>query len=105
MAFTNAMVWVSSDSLEAWASAVWWAIGGFVLITLCLVIGLVWGVIIWTFAKEPKEQQNEWRSIGILFILIIWMIIYWLQQTSDIEKIIENPQNNSWNIQEEIIPE
>lgn len=102
ISLTNTMVESSWSSLEAWATAVWGAIWGFMVIWLCLIIWLVWGLIIWTFAKKPKEEQNTWRSIWILFLVILWLSIYYLSQTSEIEKSINwdnsKIENNPSNI-------
>lgn len=102
ISLTNTMVESSWNSLEAWATAVWWAIWWFMVIWLCLIIWLVWGLIIWTFAQKPKEEQNTWRSIWILFLVILWLSIYYLNQTSEIEKTINwnttEIQGNSSNI-------
>ncbi len=102
ISLTNTMVESSWSSLEAWATAVWWAIWGFIVIGLCLIIWLVWGLIIWTFAKKPKKEQNTWRSIWILFLIILWLSFYYLSQTSEVEKVINwdnmGTQKNTSNI-------
>lgn len=103
ISLTNTMVESSWDSLEAWATAVWGAIWWAMVIFLCLIIWLVWGLIIWTFAKKPIEVQNTWRSIWILFLIILWLSVYYLNQTSEIEKTINAKSNLEQENSSEII--
>lgn len=88
IAFTSTMVSSSEDSLTAWASAIWGAIWWFMIIFLCLIIWIVWGLIIWTFAKKPKSEQNTWKSMWILFLVVIILSIYYLNQPSELEKTL-----------------
>ncbi|MDQ7023835.1 MAG: hypothetical protein Q9M97_10225 [Candidatus Gracilibacteria bacterium] len=83
------MVTSAGDDLSAGASAVGGAIGGFMIIVICLVIGLVGGLIIGAFAKKPEKEQNSGKSIGILFLVILGLSIFYLNQISEIEKVIK----------------
>lgn len=104
--FTGKMVSSSSNSLDAWAVAVWWAIWWFMVIFLSLVIWLVWGFIIWMFAKKPKEEIKS-RSIWILFLAIIILIFYYASSNNSLE--ISNNKNSSqiqsvnqtWNLEKQ----
>ena len=80
ISLTNTMVESSWSGLEAGATAVWGAIWGFMVIILCLIIWLVWGLIIWAFAKKPEKEQNNWKSIWILFLIILWLSIFYLNR-------------------------
>jgi hypothetical protein len=93
ISLTFTMVSSTTDDLSAWATAVWGTLWSFVVVFICLVIWLVWWLIIWTFAKEPKQEQNTWRSIGILFLVIITLSIFYLSQVSTVEKEILTDTN------------